>query len=111
MLARSEMARGQARPSMPPRRDLVLHEAARRSGSQLGGGFSAREEAFEAAQTFVDAFDGGGVRKPKVTGRPKGFARHDRDMRLVEQHFGDFRARFCQRRFAGTAREARTNLP
>ncbi len=60
----------------------------------LSGGFSAREKAAQAAQSFVDALDGSGVRKPEIAGRAEGFSWDDGDLNFIEQELGNFCARF-----------------
>src|ERR1700682_2091981 len=59
-----------------------------RSGSGLTvlrRGFSPAEESPQATQTFVDTLNGGGVGKPQIARRPKGFAWHDRYVHSLEQ--------------------------
>src|SRR6266478_7906249 len=58
------------------------------SRGESGGGLGAAKEVFEAAQAFLDALDGSGVREAQVSRSAEGIAGHKRDARFIEQHLG-----------------------
>src|SRR5947199_10114057 len=62
--------------------------------ARLRSGFSAREKTFEAAQSFLDAFDGSSVRKAQIAGRAESFSGHQRYVRLLQQQLGKLGASF-----------------
>src|SRR5882724_12275137 len=63
----------------------VRKAASSRRTPQLGGGFGAAEEAAQAAEAFVDAFDGGGVGEAEIAGGAEGFAGDERYVSFVEK--------------------------
>src|SRR6266700_158759 len=71
-----------------------------------GSGFTN----YDAAQSFLDAFDGSGVREAQIAGRPEGFSRYDSYMGLLQQHLRDFRAGFCERWPSRAVRKVRGNI-
>ena len=85
---------GRERTRAPDARHEFGLDACGLGPHDLRGSFSAREETAEAAQTFVDALDGGGVGQAEIAGRAKRFAGYQRDLHFVEQQLGEFRAGF-----------------
>src|SRR5271154_5140679 len=57
---------------------------------ESGRGLNSREEAVEAAESFVDALDGCCVREAQIAWRAESVAGDERDTRLIEQDFGEF---------------------
>src|SRR5271168_2303216 len=84
----------------------------KKSGSmRLGAGFTsllldrsfhAGEEFFQASQAFVDALDGGGVRKPQIARSAECFAGYDGNLCTVEKLARKLGAILCQRVAVGT---------
>jgi hypothetical protein len=60
----------------------------RTESGKSGGGFGATKETVEAAQTFVDALDGGRVGEAQVSRSAKGIARYKGYPRFLEEKPG-----------------------
>src|SRR5580693_7684476 len=65
--------------------------AYRNSVYHLGRSLDTGEKALEAAQSFVNAFDGRRVGEAQVTRRAEALARDQCNARLIEQQLGEFR--------------------
>jgi len=76
-----EKRRERARAPQPLRKNRLDAEglrACRKWGHNSGRGFDAREETFEAAQSFVDTFDGRRVREAQIARRAETFSSKSR---------------------------------
>src|SRR5580700_8837667 len=112
VLLREERSKGSSAPDavMENRLQTKRFGSWRFCSHESGRGLNSREEAVEAAESFVDTLDGGGVREAQVARRAESVARHERDTRLIEQGFGQLGGVFRERAAAAAVGEVRGNV-